>query len=102
MHCICIALPAQFHNRSTGTGIHRYNFLVFDEGTKPKDYSTVAPMDLIDIDRRVYWNLTEKGRLGSLFFVLADEAAFAALLLHYCLDRVWIGCDDRKTTNYCV
>jgi len=45
-----------------GTGIHRYNFLVFDEGTKPKDYSTVAPMDLIDIDRRVYWNLTETGK----------------------------------------
>jgi len=45
-----------------GTGIHRYNFLVFDEGTKAKDYSSVIPMDLVDIGRRVYWNLAEQGK----------------------------------------
>merc|ERR1719419_1170024 len=45
-----------------GTGIHRYNFLVFDEGTKAKDYSSVIPMDLVDIGRRVYWNLAEPGK----------------------------------------
>jgi len=45
-----------------GTGIHRYNFFVFDEGVKPKDYSVVEPMDLIDIGRRVKWCFTEKGK----------------------------------------
>jgi len=45
-----------------GTGIHRYNFFVFDEGVKPKDYSCVEPMDLVDIGRRVNWCFTEKGK----------------------------------------
>ena len=44
-----------------GTGIHRYTFLVFDEGTMPKDYSDVIAMDLVDIGRRVYWNFAEQG-----------------------------------------
>jgi len=39
-----------------GTGLHRYTFLVFDEGTSPKDYTSVTPMDLINIDKRVNWN----------------------------------------------
>jgi len=45
-----------------GTGIHRYNFFVFDEGVKPKDYSCVKPMDLVDIGKRVNWCFTEQGK----------------------------------------
>lgn len=44
------------------TGIHRYNFFVFDEGVTAKDYSTVQPFDLVDVGRRVYWNFQEKGK----------------------------------------
>jgi len=44
------------------TGIHRYTFLVFDEGTEPKDYTSVKPFDLIDIGRRVNWNFVEEGK----------------------------------------
>ena len=50
-----------------GTGIHRYNFFVFDEGVKPKDYSSVEPMDLVDIGRRVNWCFTEKGNGDSAY-----------------------------------
>jgi len=44
------------------TGIHRYNFLVFDEGVTPKDYDAIEPMDLIDISKRVQWSFTEQGK----------------------------------------
>jgi len=46
-----------------GTGIHRYTFLVFDEGTEAKDYSAVIPMDLVQIGRRVHWNLADQGKI---------------------------------------
>ena len=59
-----------FSTSFLGTGIHRYNFLVFDEGTKAKDYSSVIPMDLVDIGRRVYWNLAEQGKKFHFFFCL--------------------------------
>lgn len=48
-----------------GTGIHRYTFLVFDEGTQPKDYSSVIAMDLVDIGRRVYWNFANHGKVST-------------------------------------
>jgi len=48
-----------------GTGIHRYTFLVFDEGTTPKDYSSVIAMDLVDIGRRVYWNFKDQGKTST-------------------------------------
>jgi len=48
-----------------GTGIHRYTFLVFDEGTAPKDYSSVIAMDLVDIGRRVYWNFKDQGKTST-------------------------------------
>jgi len=44
------------------TGIHRYNFFVFDEGKTPKDYSCVKPMGLVDINRRVNWSFTQSGK----------------------------------------
>jgi len=49
-----------------GTGIHRYTFFVFDEGTKAKDYTSVAPFDLRDITRRVNWNFVEAGKPWTL------------------------------------
>jgi len=44
------------------TGIHRYSFFVYDEGTYPKDYTGVKPFDLIDIGKRVNWNFVQKGQ----------------------------------------
>jgi len=44
------------------TGHHRYNFFVFDEGLKPKDYSKIPPFDSKDINRRVEWNLALQDR----------------------------------------
>lgn len=49
-----------------GTGIHRYTFLVFDEGTSPKDYTSVKPFDLVKIGRRVNWNFVEEGKPWTL------------------------------------
>lgn len=49
-----------------GTGIHRYTFLVFDEGTTPKDYTMVQPMDLINIDNRVNWSFVNPGQRWTL------------------------------------
>lgn len=40
------------------TGLHRYTFLVFEEGNTPKDYSSVMPMDATNIDRRINWSFT--------------------------------------------
>lgn len=48
-----------------GTGIHRYTFLVFEEGLKAKDYSKVLAMDLVDIGRRVHWNFADQGKLST-------------------------------------
>jgi len=44
------------------TGVHRYTFFVFDEGTTPKDYTGVKPFDLIDVTRRVNWSFTQDGK----------------------------------------
>ena len=46
---------------SSGTGIHRYTFLVFDEGKSPKDYTSVEPVDLVQIGKRVNWNFVQPG-----------------------------------------
>jgi len=48
------------------TGIHRYAFLVFDEGTCPKNYTSVKPMDLVQIQKRVNWNFVEPGKPWTL------------------------------------
>lgn len=48
------------------TGVHRYTFLVFDEGTSPKDYTSVTPMDLVDIGKRVNWNFVQSGQPWTL------------------------------------
>jgi len=48
------------------TGIHRYTFLVFDEGTSPKDYTSIAPMNLVNIDKRVNWNFVQPGQPWTL------------------------------------
>ena len=50
-----------FQLYDTDTGIHRYSFFIYDEGTCPRDYTTVKPFDLIDIDRRVNWNFVHEG-----------------------------------------
>jgi len=44
------------------TGLHRYNFFVFDEGLKPKDYTKIPHFDTKDINRRIEWNLALQGR----------------------------------------
>jgi len=49
-----------------GTGIHRYTFLVFDEGECPKNYTSVQPMDLVQIQKRVNWNFVEPGKPWTL------------------------------------
>jgi len=49
-----------------GTGIHRYTFLVFDEGISPKDYTSVEPVDLVQIQKRVNWNFVQSGKPWTL------------------------------------
>jgi len=48
------------------TGIHRYTFLVFDEGTSPKDYTSVTPVNLVQIGKRVNWNFVEPDKPWTL------------------------------------
>jgi len=48
------------------TGIHRYTFLIFEEGKTPKDYKGIAPFDTVDVARRVYWNFVEHGKPWTL------------------------------------
>jgi len=48
------------------TGIHRYTFLIFDEGTTAKDYTSIQPVDLVQIGKRVNWNFVEPGKPWSL------------------------------------
>ena len=52
---------------SSGTGIHRYTFLVFDEGISPKDYTSVEPVDLVQIQKRVNWNFVQPGSQWMLY-----------------------------------
>jgi len=49
-----------------GTGIHRYTFLVFDEGKSPKDYTSVEPVDLVQIGKRVNWSFVQPGKPWTL------------------------------------
>jgi len=49
-----------------GTGIHRYTFLVFDEGNCPKNWTRVEPMDLYQIGKRVNWNFVQPGKPWTL------------------------------------
>jgi len=48
------------------TGIHRYTFLIFEEGNTPKDYKGIAPFDPVEVARRVYWNFVEDGKPWTL------------------------------------
>jgi len=62
----CTLAPYIGSGPHPGTGIHRYTFFVFDEGESPKNYTSVQPMDLVQIQKRVNWNFVEPGKPWTL------------------------------------